>query len=85
MFAIISDIHSNLEALTSVIEDIESRRISDIICLGDIVGYGPDPEPCVDLVMHNCRFAISGNHDYAVLTEPEGFVPHDWHKSGPAA
>ena len=75
MFAIISDIHSNLEALTTVLEDIESRQITDIVCLGDIVGYGPDPEPCIDLVMHHCRFAISGNHDYAVLTEPEGFVP----------
>lgn len=75
MFAVISDIHGNLEALTTVLEDIESRQISDIVCLGDIVGYGPDPEPCVDMVMRYCRFSISGNHDYAVLTEPEGFVP----------
>ena len=75
MFAIISDIHSNLEALNAVLEDIESRQISEIVCLCDIVGYGPDPEPCMDLVMHTCRFSISGNHDYAVLTEPEGFVP----------
>jgi len=75
VFAIISDVHSNLEALTAVLDDIEARQVDDIICLGDIVGYGPDPEPCMDLVMRQCRFSISGNHDYAVLTEPEGFVP----------
>ena len=43
VIAIVSDIHANLEALTAVLEDIESKGIKDIICAGDIVGYGPNP------------------------------------------
>lgn len=73
MFAIISDIHSNLEALNAVLADIDSRGISEIVCLGDIVGYGPDPRECVDIVMERCKFAICGNHDQAVFCEPYNF------------
>ena len=75
MYAIISDLHSNLEALTAVMEDIRSQGIGEIVCLGDVVGYGPDPEACVDIVQRDCRFCLSGNHDYAVLTRPERFNP----------
>ena len=75
MTAIISDIHSNKEALTAVLEHIESDGASEIICLGDVVGYGPDPEACIDLVRRKCRFCLSGNHDYATLTSPEHFNP----------
>jgi len=48
--AIISDIHGNLEALTSVLEDIKQQGVDEIVCLGDIVGYGPDPVPCLKVV-----------------------------------
>jgi len=75
MLAIISDIHSNLEALEAVLKDIEKQGISDIICLGDIVGYGPNPEECIDLISSRCRFCLSGNHDYAVLTDTANFNP----------
>jgi len=75
MQAIISDLHSNVEALEAVLQDIEEQNSAEIVCLGDIVGYGPDPEPCIDLVEERCRFCISGNHDYAVLTRAEGFNP----------
>ena len=75
MQAIISDLHSNMEALDAVFEDIEEQGATEIACLGDIVGYGPDPEPCIDIVEERCRFCISGNHDYAVLTRAEGFNP----------
>ncbi|MBN2445251.1 MAG: metallophosphoesterase family protein [Phycisphaerae bacterium] len=73
MFAVISDIHSNLEALEAVLADIKKRKIKDIVCLGDIVGYGPNPRECVDLIRKRCRVSIMGNHDHAVLYEPANF------------
>ena len=73
MFAIISDIHSNLEALTAVFEDIDKRGIKKVYCLGDIVGYGPNPRECLDLVIERAEICILGNHDYAVLYEPTNF------------
>ena len=51
MKAIISDIHSNLEALQAVLDDIASQNVQEIYCLGDVVGYGPNPRECVDQVM----------------------------------
>jgi predicted phosphodiesterase len=70
--AVISDIHSNLEALTAVLEDIRSQGIKDVICLGDVVGYGPNPRECIDLVMQ-CKVCLLGNHDQGALFDPEGF------------
>ena len=75
MRAIISDVHSNSEALDAVLKDIAEQGADEIICLGDIVGYGPDPEHCIDSVGKMCRFSLSGNHDYAVLTQAERFNP----------
>lgn len=72
-FAIISDIHSNLEALQAVLADIEQRGVSDIVCLGDVVGYGPNPKECLDLVREKCRITLMGNHDHALLFEPTNF------------
>lgn len=71
--AIISDIHGNLEALEAVLADIRAQGISDIYCLGDIIGYGPNPRECIDLVMQHCQVTILGNHDQAALFDPEGF------------
>jgi len=73
LFAIISDIHANLEALTAVMADIEKRGIQHILCLGDIVGYGPNPMECLDIVAKRSRAALMGNHDFAVLFEPFNF------------
>ncbi len=73
MFAIISDIHSNIEALTTVLADIEKRGIKTIYCLGDVIGYGPDPKPCLDLVIRKTKWCVLGNHDYAVFYEPTNF------------
>jgi len=70
--AIISDIHSNLEALNAVLADIREQGITDVICLGDIVGYGPNPRECIDLVM-KCKVCLLGNHDQGALFDPEGF------------
>ncbi len=73
MFAIISDIHSNLEALTTVLADIEKRGIETIYCLGDVVGYAANPKECLDLVIEKAAASVIGNHDYAVLYEPTNF------------
>ncbi|MFC1761925.1 metallophosphoesterase family protein [Planctomycetota bacterium] len=73
MFAIISDIHSNLEALTTVLADIDQRGIKTIYCLGDVVGYGPNPVECLDLIIEKTEWCVLGNHDYATLYEPTNF------------
>lgn len=70
--AIISDIHSNLEALEAVLADIQSQNITEIYCLGDVIGYGPNPRECIDRVMQ-CKVCILGNHDQGALFDPEGF------------
>jgi predicted phosphodiesterase len=72
--ALISDIHSNLEALQAVLEDIGKQSVEEIYCLGDIVGYGPNPRECVDLVM-KCKMVLLGNHDQGAMFDPEGFNP----------
>lgn len=71
--AIISDIHANLAALTAVLAHIDAQRVDRLICLGDIVGYGPDPVECVDLVAERCEWSLMGNHDFGVLYEPTNF------------
>lgn len=73
--AVISDIHGNLEALQAVLQDIDSQNIDEIVCLGDIIGYGPNPCECLDLVMQRAQRTILGNHDQAALFDPEGFNP----------
>ena len=71
--AVISDVHANLEALTTVLNDIEDRGVNRIVSLGDIIGYGPNPVECLDLVMEKCEWSLMGNHDFAVLFEPTSF------------
>lgn len=71
--AVISDIHGNAVALETVLADIDRRGVDRIICLGDIVGYGPQPLQCVDLVAQRCEWSLIGNHDFAVLYEPTNF------------
>jgi diadenosine tetraphosphatase ApaH/serine/threonine PP2A family protein phosphatase len=66
-FAVISDIHGNLEALNAVLADIDAQGIETIVSLGDVVGYGPDPEACLRLVDKRCRLKLIGNHEHAVL------------------
>ena len=64
--AIISDIHSNLEALTAVLNEAKLIGYDELICLGDIIGYGPDPEACLDIVFDTAKMIIKGNHEQAV-------------------
>ncbi len=71
--ALISDIHGNLEALEVVLDDIKAQGISEIFCLGDIIGYGPNPRECIDRVMQNCTATLLGNHDQGAMFDPDGF------------
>jgi len=65
--ALISDIHGNLTALEAVFADIDRQKVDTVHCLGDIIGYGPDPVACLELVMQRCTIKLLGNHEYAVM------------------
>ena len=70
--AIISDIHGNRAALSAVFDDIRAQGIERIVCLGDVIGYGPHPCECLDQAMA-FDFCVLGNHDSSALFDPEGF------------
>lgn len=70
--AIISDIHGNIEALNAVMEDISAQGVDEIFCLGDVVGYGPNPRECID-ACRNFQLVLLGNHDNGALFDPDGF------------
>ncbi len=76
-YAILSDIHGNLEALQSVLAEVRRRKVEKYICLGDIVGYGANPNECLELIRSLNPVAVLGNHDAAVcgLTGLENFTP----------
>ena len=63
---IISDIHANLAALETVLEELETKNIDEYVCLGDVVGYGASPNECCNIVKNLARLTIMGNHDAAV-------------------
>jgi predicted phosphodiesterase len=65
--AVISDIHANLYALEAVLTDIEPEAPDEIWCLGDVVGYGPRPNECADVVRERCALVLIGNHDLAAI------------------
>lgn len=67
--AVISDIHGNLLALEAVLRDIERAGADAILCLGDVVGYGPEPAECLELVRRTCRVVIRGNHEDALADD----------------
>jgi predicted phosphodiesterase len=72
--AIVSDIHSNLEALTAVLEAIEKLPVDAVYCLGDLVGYNADPDACVETLLPRAQAVVRGNHDKAVA----GLLNLDW-------
>jgi len=69
--AIISDIHGNLTALKAVLDDIKNNNneIDQILCLGDLVGYNPEPEKTINLIKKTCDIVIGGNHDKSMVDE----------------
>jgi predicted phosphodiesterase len=76
-YAVISDIHSNFEALEAVLGEIATLPVDAIWCLGDIVGYGADPDECTREVVARCGTIVRGNHDKAVV----GLIGLDWFNS----
>jgi predicted phosphodiesterase len=76
LYGIIADIHSNLEALEVVLHEL--RYVDQIVCVGDIVGYGPDPNECLKIIQEGKISAVAGNHDKAAVGEMslEWFVEH---------
>jgi predicted phosphodiesterase len=70
--AIISDLHANQAAAETVFADIRKKRIRDVVCLGDMIGYGPNPREVLDLC-RDCRFVLMGNHEEAVMFYGEDF------------
>jgi predicted phosphodiesterase len=67
-YAIIADIHSNLEAFTAVLKDIGKQgKVEEIWCLGDVVGYGPDPHACIELLKQCNHVCVAGNHDWGAI------------------
>lgn len=73
IIAMISDVHGNLEALQAVLTDIEKQKTDAVCCLGDVIGYGCDPVPCLELIDKTCVVKLVGNHEYSSL----GLVPMD--------
>ena len=73
--ALISDLHSNLEAVEAVLQRIDALGISEIACLGDVIGYGADPLPVTRLVMQRCKWTIQGNHDWGLFHHLDDFNP----------
>jgi diadenosine tetraphosphatase ApaH/serine/threonine PP2A family protein phosphatase len=65
LVAIVSDIHGNLAALQAVLADLPP--VDEVWCLGDIVGYGPKPNECLDTILNRKHLAIPGNHDWAAV------------------
>lgn len=75
MYAVISDVHSNIEALTAVLSDIQKKATgAKLIFLGDAVGYGPNPNECVSVIRDSTSVAVAGNHDWGLL----GLTPVDF-------
>ena len=72
--AVISDIHGNLEALKTALENIEEKEVDTIVCLGDIVGYGPYPNEVVEIIKLKKIMNILGNYDAAVLEEKFNYI-----------
>jgi diadenosine tetraphosphatase ApaH/serine/threonine PP2A family protein phosphatase len=67
--ALLSDIHSNLPALEAVVADLDEAGVDEAWCLGDVVGYGAQPDECAELVRERCSVCLVGNHDLAALEQ----------------
>ena len=70
-FAILSDVHANIDALQAVLEDMELWPVRSVFCLGDIIGYGPEPAACVEKMAELCAVTVIGNHEAMLLCTDE--------------
>jgi predicted phosphodiesterase len=66
-YGIISDIHGNLEALNACLEVLEDEGIDRLVCLGDIVGYGAQPDDCLNIIRERADYTVLGNHDAVIV------------------
>jgi len=78
--AVISDIHGNIPALSSVLKDISLRNVDRIFCLGDLVGKGPESKEAIDIVRSSCDFVLKGNWDELITREDVNDVVR-WHQN----
>lgn len=83
MIALISDIHSNIEALTNCLAEVEGLGADRLICLGDVIGYGPQPRDTLRTIMDRCEFSLLGNHEHGAMFYASDFNPRaraaiDW-------
>ena len=76
--AVVSDIHGNRHAFEAVLDDVASAEPDEVWCLGDLVGYGADPDACCELAQRTCDLCLVGNHDLAV----RGDIPLDEFSTG---
>lgn len=78
LFAILGDVHANLDALSVVLEECKSQGVTDFLCTGDVVGYNADPHECLDIIRSLGCPVVMGNHDYYVSTaqDLDDFNPH---------
>ncbi len=83
--AYISDLHSNIQAVEALEKDLKEKRIDEIRCLGDIVGYGARPKEVVEWVMENYKISLRGNHDtlvsdaeHIIILHPEVLEVAEW-------
>jgi predicted phosphodiesterase len=79
--AIISDIHSNLEAFKAVLKEIKKLNIDKIYCCGDIVGYGAEPNKCIELVRKEKIISVKGNHDIGCVNLQDKELFNEWGKA----
>jgi diadenosine tetraphosphatase ApaH/serine/threonine PP2A family protein phosphatase len=75
MIAFISDIHSNTEALSVVLDEIRRLGADRILCLGDVIGYGPEPRATLATVIETCEFSLLGNHEHGCMFYASDFNP----------
>jgi diadenosine tetraphosphatase ApaH/serine/threonine PP2A family protein phosphatase len=83
MLAFISDIHSNVEALTVCLREIDRLQCKRVVCLGDIIGYGPEPRETLRTIMQRAEFSLLGNHEHGAMFYASDFNPRaraaiDW-------
>lgn len=77
---ILSDIHSNYDALKELELNLVNIEYGEIWCLGDVVGYGAEPERCIEWVRGNCKYVLMGNHDYASVEASQKFLFNEYAK-----
>lgn len=77
-YGVIGDIHSNYEALTAVVKDLQEERVDKILCTGDIIGYAAEPIPCMEIIRDLDCTIVAGNHDYAAVGKfPSAYFHND--------